>query len=159
MKRVVYLATAALVAMLILVPVATAQQTVMMEETKTMEKTEPLPKSGGPAVGSVALWDDNRAEAGAGAHEALGDELLHGPSGGLVADAVALTEFHRSGKLISDRILVGRLVGTPQDVGAKGLCHLVVGRGPLYLHCSLVFIGSHHFRVNPRVSEGPLTGT
>ena len=55
MKRVVYLATAALVAMLILVPVAMAQPQTVMEETKTMEKTEPLPKSGGPAVGSVLL--------------------------------------------------------------------------------------------------------
>ncbi len=54
MKRVVYLAVAALVAMLILVPTAMAQeQTAVMEETVTMEKD--LPKSGGPAVGSLAL--------------------------------------------------------------------------------------------------------
>ena len=54
MKRVVYLAAAALVAMLILMPAAMAQdQTVMMEETMTMEKD--LPKSGGPAVGSMVL--------------------------------------------------------------------------------------------------------
>src|SRR5919202_2329601 len=31
------------------------QQPQMMEETMTMEKTMPLPKSGGPAVGSVLL--------------------------------------------------------------------------------------------------------
>ena len=59
MKRIVYLATAALVAMLILVPTAMAQEDtmMMMEETMMMEKTmmEPLPKSGGPAVGSVLL--------------------------------------------------------------------------------------------------------
>jgi hypothetical protein len=54
-KRVVYLATAVLVAMLILMPAAMAQAT-KMEVTKTMEATvEPLPKSGGPAVGSVLL--------------------------------------------------------------------------------------------------------
>ncbi|MDQ4043123.1 MAG: hypothetical protein M3118_04825 [Actinomycetota bacterium] len=54
MKRVVYLAVAALVAMLILVPTAMAQeQTIMVEETMMMEKD--LPKSGGPAVGSLAL--------------------------------------------------------------------------------------------------------
>ena len=54
MKRVVYLAMAALVAMLILVPTAMAQeQTMMMEETMMMEKD--LPKSGGPAVGSMVL--------------------------------------------------------------------------------------------------------
>jgi hypothetical protein len=54
MKRVVYLAVAALVAMLILVPTAMAQeQTIMMEETMMMEKD--LPKSGGPAVGSMVL--------------------------------------------------------------------------------------------------------
>jgi hypothetical protein len=54
MKRVVYLAVAALVAMLILVPTAMAQeQTAVMEETVTMEKD--LPKSGGPGVGSLAL--------------------------------------------------------------------------------------------------------
>lgn len=58
MKRIVYLATAALVALLILVPPAMAQGTMMKkEETMMMEKTtmEPLPKSGGPAVGSVLL--------------------------------------------------------------------------------------------------------
>lgn len=54
MKKLVYLATAALVAMLILVPTAMAQeQTMMMEETMMMEKD--LPKSGGPAVGSMVL--------------------------------------------------------------------------------------------------------
>ena len=54
MKRVVYLAVAALVAMLILVPTAMAQeQTIMVEETMMMEKD--LPKSGGPAVGSMVL--------------------------------------------------------------------------------------------------------
>ena len=57
MKRVVYLAMAALVAMLILVPTAMAQEemTVMQEETMIMETTEPLPKSGGPAIGSPSL--------------------------------------------------------------------------------------------------------
>ena len=58
MKRVVYLATAALVAMLILVPSAMAQEDTMMmvqEETMMMETTQPLPKSGGPAVGSMVL--------------------------------------------------------------------------------------------------------
>ena len=54
MKRIVYLAVAALVAMLILVPTAMAQeQTIMVEETMMMEKD--LPKSGGPAVGSMVL--------------------------------------------------------------------------------------------------------
>jgi hypothetical protein len=53
-KRVVYLATAALVAMLILVPTAMAQEmTMMMEETMMMEKD--LPKSGGVPVGSIVL--------------------------------------------------------------------------------------------------------
>ena len=56
MKRVIYLATAALVAMLILVPVAMAQeQTTMMEETMMMETTQPLPKSGGPVIGSTSV--------------------------------------------------------------------------------------------------------
>ncbi len=54
MKRLVYLATAALVAMLILVPTATAQDmTVMQESTTMMEKD--LPKSGGVPVGSILL--------------------------------------------------------------------------------------------------------
>ncbi len=52
MKRVILLATAALVAMLILVPTAMAQDT-MMESTTMMEETmmmdEDLPKSGGPS--------------------------------------------------------------------------------------------------------------
>ncbi len=54
MKRLVYLATAALVAMLILVPTAMAQEmTVMQEETMMMEGD--LPKSGGVPVGSILL--------------------------------------------------------------------------------------------------------
>jgi hypothetical protein len=55
-KRLLYLATAALVAMLILVPTAMAQQemTVMQEETVMMEK-EGLPKSGGVPIGSILL--------------------------------------------------------------------------------------------------------
>ena len=54
-KRLVYLVTAALVAMLILVPTAMAQgeMTVMQEETMMMEKD--LPKSGGVPVGSILL--------------------------------------------------------------------------------------------------------
>jgi hypothetical protein len=52
-KRVLYLVTAALVAMMILVPAAMAQQesTIMIEQ----ETTQPLPKSGGVPVGSVLL--------------------------------------------------------------------------------------------------------
>ena len=54
MKRLLYLATAALVAMLILVPTAMAQEmTVMQEETMMMEGD--LPKSGGVPVGSIVL--------------------------------------------------------------------------------------------------------
>ena len=58
MKRVVYLAVAALVAMLILVPAAMAQEMeaeVKTEETMMMETTQPLPKSGGPAIGSPSI--------------------------------------------------------------------------------------------------------
>jgi hypothetical protein len=53
-KRLLYLVTAALVAMMILVPTAIAQeQTVMMETTTMMEGD--LPKSGGVPVGSILL--------------------------------------------------------------------------------------------------------
>ena len=58
MKRVLYLLTATLVAMLILVPAAMAQEMeaeVKTEETMMMETTQPLPKSGGVPVGSVLL--------------------------------------------------------------------------------------------------------
>ena len=55
MKRVVYLVAAALVALLMLAPAAMAQGTMMMEETMMMQKTQPLPSSGGPAVGSILL--------------------------------------------------------------------------------------------------------
>jgi hypothetical protein len=45
-----------MVAMLILVPTAMAQEmTVMQEETMMMETTQPLPKSGGPAIGSTSV--------------------------------------------------------------------------------------------------------
>ena len=54
MKRLLYLVTAALVAMLILAPTAMAQDmTVMQESTTMMEKD--LPKSGGVPVGSILL--------------------------------------------------------------------------------------------------------
>ena len=56
MKRVLYLAVAALVAMLILVPTAMAQeQTVEVQREVQMEGTAPLPPSGGPAIGSGAV--------------------------------------------------------------------------------------------------------
>jgi hypothetical protein len=58
MKRVVYLAAAALVALLILVPAAMAQGTQPKAKIETtIEKTQegPLPSSGGVAVGSVLL--------------------------------------------------------------------------------------------------------
>ena len=55
-KRVLYLAVAALVAMLILVPTAMAQEMTYEKEMK-MEGTAPLPPSGGPSIGlgTVAL--------------------------------------------------------------------------------------------------------
>jgi LPXTG cell wall anchor motif len=51
-KRLLYLAVAALVAMLILVPTAMAQE-MKMEMEQTVEKD--LPKSGGVGAGSLAL--------------------------------------------------------------------------------------------------------
>ena len=57
MKRVIYLVVVALVAMMILVPTAMAQDTMIQKaETTVIDKgKEDLPKSGGPAVGSVLL--------------------------------------------------------------------------------------------------------
>jgi hypothetical protein len=55
LKRIVYLVAAALVALLMLAPAAMAQGTMMMQETVQMNKTQPLPSSGGPAIGSVLL--------------------------------------------------------------------------------------------------------
>ena len=55
MKRLLYLATAALVAMLILVPTAMAQGEMTVEQEIQMEGTQPLPKSGGAPVGSILL--------------------------------------------------------------------------------------------------------
>jgi hypothetical protein len=52
-KRIVYLVTAALVAMLLLVPAAVAQTETTMEIMQ--ETTQPLPKSGGVPVGSLLL--------------------------------------------------------------------------------------------------------
>ena len=57
MKKIVLLATAALVAMLILVPTAMAQDTMMVEQTTMTETTVmdgDLPTSGGPSL-SVLL--------------------------------------------------------------------------------------------------------
>ncbi len=59
MKRLVYLATAALVALMIMVPAAMAQDTVIAkegpEEMTIIDKDKDLPKSGGPAAGTVLL--------------------------------------------------------------------------------------------------------
>ena len=57
MKRILYLAVAALVAMLILVPTAMAQQEKEMtvEQKVKMEGTAPLPPSGGPSIGLGAV--------------------------------------------------------------------------------------------------------
>ena len=56
MKRLLYLAAAALVAMLILVPTAMAQEdTMMMVQEETMMVKGDLPKSGGVPVGSIVL--------------------------------------------------------------------------------------------------------
>ena len=63
-KRVLYLAVAALVAMLILVPVALAQegtlpktggQEMTVEREVMIEGTAPLPPSGGPSIGFGAV--------------------------------------------------------------------------------------------------------
>ena len=66
MKRAIFLATVALLAMLLLAPVALAQDTtmmmedtmmggqmgttMMMEETMTTGQAGPIPESGGPAI-------------------------------------------------------------------------------------------------------------
>ena len=55
MKRLVYLATAALVALMILVPVAAAQDMTVMQEKETTMTAEGLPKSGGPGLTSVLM--------------------------------------------------------------------------------------------------------
>ena len=56
MKRVLYLAIAALVAMMILVPTAMAQEmTKEVQQKVEMEKTGPLPPSGGPSIGFGAV--------------------------------------------------------------------------------------------------------
>ena len=53
MKRVLYLAVAALVAMMILVPTAMAQMEMTVEQK--VESTGPLPPSGGPSIGFGAV--------------------------------------------------------------------------------------------------------
>jgi len=63
-KKLLYLAIAALVAMLILVPTALAQESTLpktggqemtVQQEVQMEKTAPLPPSGGPAIGFGAV--------------------------------------------------------------------------------------------------------
>ena len=55
-KRVLYLAAVALVAMLILVPTAMAQEMTMQKEMEVkQEGTQPLPKSGGPMIGGPTV--------------------------------------------------------------------------------------------------------
>jgi hypothetical protein len=50
MKRATFLATAALLAMLVLMPMAMAQDTTMMETTMVTGQEGPIPPSGGPAI-------------------------------------------------------------------------------------------------------------
>jgi len=58
-KRIVYLAVVALVALMIFAPAAIAQDTIIQKQEKmttVIDKgKEDLPKSGGPAVSSVLL--------------------------------------------------------------------------------------------------------
>ena len=54
MKRLLYLALVALVAMLIFVPTAVAQE-MTVEQEVMMEGTAPLPPSGGPSIGFGAV--------------------------------------------------------------------------------------------------------
>jgi hypothetical protein len=53
-KRLLYLAMVALVAMLMLVPTAVAQE-MTVEQEVMMEGTAPLPPSGGPSIGFGAV--------------------------------------------------------------------------------------------------------
>ncbi len=55
MKKLLYLAAAVMVAMLILVPSAFAQGTVKTEATIEQTTMAPLPKSGGGPVGGPAV--------------------------------------------------------------------------------------------------------
>ena len=57
MKRILYLAVAALVGMMILVPTAMAQQVkeATVEQQVKVEGTAPLPPSGGPSIGLGAV--------------------------------------------------------------------------------------------------------
>ena len=57
MKRLVYLSLVALVALMVLVPSAMAQDTVVQKAERTIieKKEEDLPKSGGPAVSSLLI--------------------------------------------------------------------------------------------------------
>jgi len=50
MKRATFLATAALLAMLVLMPMAMAQDTTMMEQTVAGSPIPSGPKTGGPAI-------------------------------------------------------------------------------------------------------------
>ena len=50
MKRAIFLATAALLVMLVLAPVALAQDTVMQEGTMLAGTVGQIPPSGGPAI-------------------------------------------------------------------------------------------------------------
>jgi hypothetical protein len=54
-KRTIYLVAAALVVLFILAPTVLAQQTTGGTTTKTMEKTQPLPNSGGPGLDSPSV--------------------------------------------------------------------------------------------------------
>ena len=55
MKKLVYLAIATLVALLILMPTAVAQQKTKEGTTTKTETTQPLPSSGGLTVGSSSV--------------------------------------------------------------------------------------------------------
>jgi hypothetical protein len=50
MKRTIFLATAALLAMLVLMPMAMAQDTTMMESSMAGSPSPGVPESGGPAI-------------------------------------------------------------------------------------------------------------
>jgi hypothetical protein len=72
-----------------------------------------------PAVRPLGTGDDDGTEPGPANDQPLGDELLDGTGGGLVADSVLCAEFGGAGQLIASGIVGSGLVLPRENGGAS----------------------------------------
>ena len=83
-----------------------------------------------PAVRALPSRDHHGPQSRPAHDESLRNELLNGPGGSLVADAVLGAEFDGPWQLVPGGVLLGGLVVAGKDRRAEGIGDLPVGSLP-----------------------------